>query len=109
MRSVRAVFSGLALIAAGVCAAQPEAARDAFTKGLIEGKYGLYQKAVGFFDEAIRLSPRLFSAWLGRGAARQVLGDRAGAADDLARAVELAAPGSPERAEAERRLRKLSQ
>ncbi|MBI2296832.1 MAG: tetratricopeptide repeat protein [Betaproteobacteria bacterium] len=89
MAGARAALFSLAMIAAGVCAAQPEAARDAFTQGLIEGKTGLYQKAVGFFDEAIRLDPKFTRAYYNRGVSYQELGQNERAIKDYSEAIRL--------------------
>jgi tetratricopeptide (TPR) repeat protein len=89
MAGARAALFWLAMIAAGACAAQPEAARDAFTQGLIEGKTGLYQKAVGFFDEAIRLDPKFTRAYYNRGVAYQQLGQNERAIKDYSEAIRL--------------------
>jgi tetratricopeptide (TPR) repeat protein len=47
--------------------------------------------------EAIRLRPGLVEAYAVRGTARITRGDRAGAVQDFARALELAPPGWPRR------------
>ena len=86
---VRVVILGMMMAAAGVSAAQPQAAKDAFTQGLIEGKTGLYQKAIGFFDEAIRLDPKFARAYYNRGVSYQQLGQNERAIKDYGEAIRL--------------------
>ena len=54
--ALRVAWLCLALGVAAPGLAQPQGAKDAFYKGIIEGKSGLYQKAVAYFDEAVRIA-----------------------------------------------------
>jgi tetratricopeptide (TPR) repeat protein len=57
----------------------------------------LRTKAMQDFDQAVASPQAGLAAWLNRGLARRGLGDRAGAAADLERALALAPPGWPNR------------
>jgi predicted Zn-dependent protease len=50
---------------------------------------GRQSDAKSFYDEAIRRDPGYFRYYLGRGEAKQILGDHAGAQRDLERSVEM--------------------
>lgn len=89
MKFLRACVLGLAMVAAGTCAAQPEAARDAFNRGVTAGRAGSYEKAVGFFDEAIRLDPTFARAYYNRGIAHQQLEQNERAIKDYSEAIRL--------------------
>jgi tetratricopeptide (TPR) repeat protein len=87
-----------ALRAAGFCLtlgiaapglAQPPGAKDAFYKGIIEGKSGLYQKAVAYFDEAVRIDPKFVLAYYNRGVALQQLGQEHRAIKDYTTVIRL--------------------
>jgi len=52
---------------------------------------GKHQRAIQGYDEAIQRHPNDFAAYQGRAAARESLGDKAGAAADLERVEELKA------------------
>ena len=69
--------------------AQPPAARDAFYKGIIEGKSGAPQKAIEHFGEAIRIDPRFVLAYYNRAITLQQLGDEQGAIRDYSEAIRL--------------------
>ena len=88
----RAVWFCLALAAAVPGLAQPQAARDVFYKGIIEGKSGQQQKAAEFFGEAIRIDPKFVLAYYNRGLALQQLGEEEQAIKDYTEAIRLA-PG----------------
>ena len=79
----------LALVLAAPALAQPQAARDAFFKGIIEGKSGGQKKAVEFFSEAIRIDPRFVLAYYNRGVAWQQLGNAQRAIDDYTQTLRL--------------------
>lgn len=85
----RAVWFCLALAAAVPGLAQPQAARDAFFKGIIEGKSGQQQKAAEFFGEAIRIDPKFVLAYYNRGLALQQLGEEEQAIKDYTEAIRL--------------------
>ncbi len=86
---VRLALLCLALVVAAPGHAQPQAARDAFFKGIIEGKSGVQQKAVEYFSEAIRIDPRFVLAYYNRGIAWQALGSEQRAIDDYTQALRL--------------------
>jgi tetratricopeptide (TPR) repeat protein len=69
--------------------AQSQGARNVFYKGIIEGKSGYYQKAVGYFDEAIRIDPKFVLAYYNRGVALQQLGQEQRAIKDYTEAIRL--------------------
>ncbi len=69
--------------------AQPQAARDAFYKGIIEGKSGATQKAIDHFGQAIRIDPKFVLAYYNRGLALQVLGEEQKAIRDYSAAIRL--------------------
>jgi len=89
MRILRGILPLLAMMAAALAAAQPPDAIEAFTRGLIEGKIGSYQKAVGHFDEAIRLDPKFTRAYFNRGVSHQQLGQNERAIKDYTEAIRL--------------------
>ncbi len=80
----------LALVMAVPALAQPQAAREAFFKGVIEGKSGDQQKAVEHFSEAIRIDSRFVLAYYNRGIAWQQLGKEQRAIEDYTQALRLA-------------------
>ena len=59
------------------------------------------------FGDAIRLDSSDPAPWYFRGLIRDAQGDPAGAEEDLARALEVAPPGSPQRAEIEAAYRRV--
>jgi len=63
------------------------------TLGTVLSDQGEARQATVFFEEAIRLDPGFAKARYNRGNARQVLGDRAGALEDLTTALAGADPG----------------
>lgn len=63
------------------------------TLGTVLSDQGEPGQAMVFFEEAIRLEPRFAKARYNRGNARQVLGDREGALEDLTDALAGADPG----------------
>jgi Tfp pilus assembly protein PilF len=67
------------------------------------GNVALRQRRTGEaraeFEAALRLRPRDVEAWYGLGLVREMEGDRAGAAEDVARALEFARVRSPARVE----------
>jgi len=79
---------GLALAAAPGWA-QPQAARDAFYKGIIEGKSGVPQKAIDYFGEAIRIDPKFVLAYYNRAITLQQMGDERRAIRDYSEAIRL--------------------
>jgi tetratricopeptide (TPR) repeat protein len=81
----------LALAAAAPAWAQSLGARDAFYKGIIEGKSGFHQKAAAHFDEAIRIDPKFGLAYYNRGLALQQLGQEQRAIHDYTEAIRLEA------------------
>lgn len=83
-----AVFC-LALVVAVPGLAQPQAARDAFYKGIIEGKSGVQKKAVEYFSEAIRIDPRFVLAYYNRGIAWQQLGNEQRAIEDYTQVLRI--------------------
>lgn len=89
MAGLRLVLFGLALVFATPGLAQSQAARGVFYKGIIEGKSGLYQKAVAYFDEAIRIDPKFVLAYYNRGVALQQLGQEQQAIKDYTAVLRL--------------------
>lgn len=87
--ALRAVWFCLALLGATAALAQPQAARDAFYKGIIEGKSGQLKKAVDLFGEAVRIDPKFVLAYYNRGIALQQLGDEQRAIKDYTAAIRL--------------------
>lgn len=79
----------LALLSPALGLAQPQAARDAFYNGIIEGKSGHPQKAADFFGAAIRIDPKFVLAYYNRALALQQLGDEQGAIRDYTEAIRL--------------------
>ena len=85
----------LVLLALGVALAaapgwaQPQAARDAFYRGIIEGKSGAPQKAIEYFGEAIRIDPRFVLAYYNRAITLQEVGDEQRAIQDYSAAIRL--------------------
>jgi tetratricopeptide (TPR) repeat protein len=69
--------------------AQPQAARDAFHKGIIEGKSGAPQKAIEYFGEAIRIDPKFVLAYYNRAITLQQVGDEQRAIRDYSEAIRL--------------------
>lgn len=69
--------------------AQSQAARDAFYKGVIEGKSGAAQKAVDYFSQAIRIDPKFVLAYYNRGLTLQLMGDERAAIRDYSDAIRL--------------------
>jgi len=69
--------------------AQPQAAREAFYKGIIEGKSGAAQKAIDYFGQAIRIDPKFVLAYYNRGLTLQLLGDEQRAIRDYSEAIRL--------------------
>lgn len=69
--------------------AQPQAARDAFYKGIIEGKSGAPQKAIDYFGQAIRIDSKFVLAYYNRALILQHLGEEQRAIDDYTRAIRL--------------------
>jgi tetratricopeptide (TPR) repeat protein len=69
--------------------AQPQAARDAFYKGIIEGKSGAPQKAIDYFGEAIRIDPKFVLAYYNRAITLQQVGDEQRAVRDYSEAIRL--------------------
>jgi tetratricopeptide (TPR) repeat protein len=76
-------------LAASPGGAQPQAARDAFYKGIIEGKSGAPQKAIEYFGEAIRIDPRFVLAYYNRALTLQQVGDEQRAIRDYSEAIRL--------------------
>lgn len=87
--ALRVALLWLALVAAAPGLAQSQLARDAFYKGIIEGKSGVQQKAVEYFSEAIRIDPKFVLAYYNRGIALQQLGEYPQAIKDYTEAVRL--------------------
>jgi len=81
----------LALVAAAPALAQPQAARDAFYKGIIEGKSGSPGKAIEHFGAAIRIDPEFVLAYYNRGLTLQALGENERAIRDYTDAIRLEA------------------
>lgn len=79
----------LALVAAAPGLAQSPAAKEAFYKGIIEGKSGVQQKAVAYFSEAIRIDSKFVLAYYNRGIALQQLGEYPRAIKDYTEAIRL--------------------
>lgn len=69
--------------------AQPQAARDAFYKGIIEGKSGAPQKAIDYFGQAIRIDPKFVLAYYNRALTLQQLGEERRAIEDYTQAIRL--------------------
>ncbi|HXV11519.1 MAG TPA: tetratricopeptide repeat protein [Burkholderiales bacterium] len=69
--------------------AQPPAARDAFYKGIIEGKSGAPHKAIDHFGEAIRIDPKFVLAYYNRAITLQQVGDEQRAIRDYSEAIRL--------------------
>ncbi|MFC0634215.1 tetratricopeptide repeat protein [Brevundimonas balnearis] len=63
------------------------------TLGTVLSDQGEARQAMVFFEEALRLEPRFVKARYNRGNARQILGDRDGALEDLTQALKGAEPG----------------
>ncbi len=76
-------------LAATPAGAQPQAARDAFYKGIIEGKSGVPQKAIDYFGEAIRIDPKFVLAYYNRAITLQQVGDEQRAIRDYSEAIRL--------------------
>lgn len=87
--ALRVACLWLALVVAAPGLAEPQAARDAFYKGIIEGKSGVQQKAVEYFSEAIRKDPKFVLAYYNRGIALQQLGEYRRAIKDYTEAIRL--------------------
>ncbi|MHC5020300.1 MAG: protein kinase domain-containing protein [Planctomycetota bacterium] len=67
-----------------------------------------YTAAEQLFTRAIAVRPKFWNIHKNRGLVRAILRDYDGAVADLQRAVDLAAPGTPDRADAEHWLRRIS-
>lgn len=63
------------------------------TLGTVLSDQGEARQAMVFFEEALRLEPGFVKARYNRGNARQILGDRDGALEDLTQALKGAEPG----------------
>lgn len=68
---------------------QPQAARDAFYKGIVEGKSGVPQKAIEYFGQAIRIDPGFVLAYYNRAITLQQMGDEQQAIKDYTDAIRL--------------------
>ena len=68
---------------------QPQAARDAFYKGIIEGKSGVPNKAIEYFGEAIRIDPKFVLAYYNRALTLQQVGDERRAIRDYSEVIRL--------------------
>jgi len=69
--------------------AQSPEARDAFYKGIIEGKSGASKKAIDYFSQAIRIDPKFVLAYYNRALVLQHLGDSQRAIRDYSEAIRL--------------------
>ena len=69
--------------------AQPQAARDAFYKGIIEGKSGSLKKAIDYFGQAIRTDPKFVLAYYNRALTLHQLGEERRAIKDYSQAIRL--------------------
>lgn len=87
--ALRVAWFCLAVAVAAPGLAQSQGARDVFYKGIIEGKSGFYQKAVAYFDEAIRIDPKFVLAYYNRGVALQQLGQEQRAIKDYTAVLRL--------------------
>lgn len=76
-------------LAAAEAPAQPQAARDAFYKGIIEGKSGVPQKAIEYFGEAIRIDTKFVLAYYNRALTLQQVGEEQRAIRDYSEAIRL--------------------
>ncbi|MCI0340484.1 MAG: serine/threonine-protein kinase [Planctomycetales bacterium] len=83
----------------------PSEAKTWINRGNARGTRGDVEGAIADLDEGLRRNPRLLDGYMLRAFARRLGGDLEGAAADLARALELAPPDWPRRAEAERLLK----
>jgi tetratricopeptide (TPR) repeat protein len=70
-------------------------------RAMIQGLAGNFQAAIADCTEAIRLRPDFADAYANRGRARLEASDSPGAAQDFARALELAPPNWPQRRQIE--------
>jgi tetratricopeptide (TPR) repeat protein len=77
------------VLGAGPALAQPQAARDAFYKGIIEGKSGAPQKAIDYFGQAIRIDPKFVLAYYNRALTLQQMGNDQRAIRDYSEAIRL--------------------
>lgn len=80
---------------AEITAVDPQAAIILTARGLARVQINELDAAIGDFDQAIRISPRLFEAYFSRGEARFKLKDYGGAIADYDRALRID-PGSAE-------------
>jgi predicted Zn-dependent protease len=76
-------------LADAAIAIEPREAQFYGLKGDAERARGRHRQAIGFYDEAIRRNDGYFAFYLQRGLARDALGERAAARQDLSRSVEL--------------------
>jgi Flp pilus assembly protein TadD len=81
---------------------------EAYTgRGMVRRETGELAGAIADFDEAIRINPKDPAPLYFRGLVRGMQGDLAGAEADFLRGLEVAPPGSRERAEIEKAYRQV--
>ena len=82
-------FPGFALSHAHNKPYRDYTAEDYFSLGLTSQQQGDYEKAIGFYDQALEINPQYFAAYNNRGIAKADLDDQQGAIADYTQALEI--------------------